>query len=306
MIPKVLVVGDVLLDRWTLGKATRVSPEAPALIIDRTSERIGPGGAASVAYIAAGLGAEVKVLANWSDCDNGKRLLRLMGECGVFCGGPIGPRLTVKHRICAESNGHGLHQVVRIDENVDCLVDVRPYLATLLDGWTPDVVLVADYGRGVLSDHVIGAIAAYADCCLDAPFPVFVDPARGREITDYRGASLVKMNRAEAAGYLTEPMSRALGCWIMETLDKDGAVLRCDGGRLLLCPSLATHVVDVTGAGDSMLAAMGVYAATNLDWRSEPRKLLAVAMRAAAEEVAAFGVVQVSKAVLEVGDAISC
>lgn len=301
--PRILVVGDCNLDVYRIGTAERISPEAPVPVVRHLRTEIRPGGAAAVAWIAEGLGATVQLVSNFgqdvpgSSHTHDRRLVSFLERAGVHPQGTIDGSPTVKTRICAESNGHGLHQVCRDDDDhrtteTKEIADV--WIPAAFDEFKPAIVLIADYGRGVCSPFVLAAVIRRANF---AGVPVLVDPAFGRDPREYKGADLIKFNRAESVSIAATAEPTDVFPYTIRTLDADGAEIWRQGDHHR-APSVARRVVDVTGAGDAMLAAMGVWW-TRQTGEIDPRRLLDVAQRAAAAEIAEFGVVQIGPEVLD-------
>lgn len=268
---RLLVVGDVMLDRYWFGDASRISPEAPVPVvkIERSEER--PGGAANVARNAAALGAHVSLLALTGNDETGASLKRLMEKEGVeicfFLDETIDT--IVKLRVIARQQ-----QLLRIDfENSPS----RDVLFAKLSEFEQrlsrvDAVLLSDYGKGGLT-HVSEMIRL----ARAAGKPVFVDP-KGEDYSVYAGATAITPNRAE--------MRQIVGRWRDEReLERKAAALRerLNLGALLVTRSeegmslfresgtmhekvVAREVYDVSGAGDTVIATLAVMLASGADW----------------------------------------
>jgi rfaE bifunctional protein kinase chain/domain len=267
---RVLVVGDVMLDRYWFGEVSRISPEAPVPVvkIERIEER--PGGAANVARNAAALGARVDLLSVVGRDEAGEAVERLVAAEGVRAilhrDGTIST--TIKLRAIARHQ-----QLLRIDfenqPNHELLLDALEDFGTLLPG--ADVVVLSDYGKGGLTH-----IARMIELARAAGKPVLVDP-KGDDYGRYRGATLLTPNRGEfrqvVGGWNTEEEMTAkaqqlragLGLEaLLVTRSEDGMTLyRRDA--VLHQPAQAREVFDVSGAGDTVIAALAVMLAAGAD-----------------------------------------
>jgi rfaE bifunctional protein kinase chain/domain len=267
---RVLVAGDVMLDRYWFGDAHRISPEAPVPVvrIARTEERL--GGAGNVARNVAALGAKARLLAVVGEDDAAQSVERIAQEAGVQvrlvrdAGGPT----TVKMRVIGRQQ-----QLMRIDfeEHPHPLALDRiaaAFEAALADS---DVVVCSDYAKGAL-ERIPGLIAA----ARAAGKPVLVDP-KGDDYERYRGATLLTPNRTEAR--------EALGRWkdeedltgraqaLRSELELDALlVTRSEEGMTLFTAQGRFHenthareVFDVTGAGDTVIAVLAASLAAGAD-----------------------------------------
>ncbi|TJZ74019.1 D-glycero-beta-D-manno-heptose-7-phosphate kinase [Chitiniphilus eburneus] len=267
---RVLVVGDVMLDRYWFGDVERISPEAPVPVarIRRTEERA--GGAANVARNIAALGGRATLLAVVGDDEPASSLERLLRENGVTTHLHRDPQIatTVKLRVLARQQ-----QLLRIDFEE---MPSHEVLASKLDEFrqqlaTTDVVILSDYGKGGLK-HVEAMIAA----AREAGKPVLVDP-KGDDYGHYRGATLLTPNRAEfrqVAGQWRDDAdfaSRARA--LRNELQLDALlVTRSEEGMSLFAaqadhhiPTVAREVYDVSGAGDTVIGTLGLMLAAGLD-----------------------------------------
>ncbi|WP_414444223.1 D-glycero-beta-D-manno-heptose-7-phosphate kinase [Burkholderia sp. 22PA0099] len=258
---RVLVVGDVMLDRYWFGNVNRISPEAPVPVVhvQRQEERL--GGAANVARNIVTLGANAGLLCVVGTDEPGERIVGLLGESGVETHLERDAQLptTIKLRVLAQQQ-----QLLRVD------FEASPQHEVLLAGLarfdtllpTHGVVLMSDYAKGGLT-HVTTMIAN----ARAAGLPVLVDP-KGTDWARYRGASLITPNRAE--------LREVVGRWHSEddlrarvrelrtslaldalllTRSEEGMTLYSDAGELNV-PALAREVFDVSGAGDTVIATV--------------------------------------------------
>lgn len=273
--PRLLVVGDVILDRYVWGQVDRISPEAPIQVLDVTNEEYRPGGAGNVAVNLARLEAEVRLLGVVGGDGESQILLELLREQGVdtdlVTGDPERPT-TVKTRMIA----HG-QQVLRVDRERRSPIGpaIRPRLSAALDDalTSIDAVLVSDYSKGLLAPDFLAEIferAAVADV------PVLVDP-KGTDFERYRGAYLLTPNRVEAErvlGVSLEDDLETLGEGMRKDLDLPALIITLgpggisvfrEGRRPLVVPAVARAVYDVSGAGDTVLAAIGLCIGSGVD-----------------------------------------
>lgn len=265
---KVLVVGDVILDRYWWGNVDRISPEAPVPIVRLDRTTLAAGGAANVAANIAGLGAEALLLGVVGEDIEANMLAGELEKAGVSPSHLVlAPRrpTVVKTRIIAHSQ-----QVVRVDQEIDRTLDkeVKGILVSALRQLLPacDIVVVSDYDKGVLADDVLTEVIMQAKA---AGKTVLVDP-KGREYDKYRGATMITPNRREAAEAcnLSEGVSGLVdmaGRRLMENLALEAVlVTQGEDGMTLFrtdreprhFPAAARKVYDVTGAGDTVIATL--------------------------------------------------
>ena len=259
---RVLVVGDVMLDRYWFGDVERISPEAPVPVvrIARSEER--PGGAANVARNAAALGARTTLLSVIGDDEPGRALVTLLGLDDVDARFLRDATLqtTVKLRVVGRQQ-----QLLRIDFE---RAPSKELLAASLADYAKlvarsNVVVMSDYGKGGLA-HIAKMIesARAKDC------KVLVDP-KGEDWAKYRGATLVTPNRAELREVVgrwrderdladrAQKLRNTLGIGaLLVTRSEEGMSLFDDNGGLTI-PARAREVFDVSGAGDTVIAALG-------------------------------------------------
>ena len=162
---RILIVGDLCLDRYTWGDAERVSPEAPVLVlrVDEQENRL--GGAASVAHLARGLGAEVSLASVVGSDAEGRLIAKLLLSSGIHHSAlridPARPT-TLKERLVGRAGQRHAHQMLRVDrERRDLLdrdVEARLISATLAQLKDCEAVLISDYGKGVCTPHLMKAV----------------------------------------------------------------------------------------------------------------------------------------------------
>ncbi|HET9948256.1 MAG TPA: bifunctional ADP-heptose synthase [Longimicrobiales bacterium] len=297
---RVLVVGDLMLDRYVSGRVERVSPEAPVPVVRVEAERWGVGGAGNVAANATALGADCAVVGHVGADAEGELLLEALAARGVDTGGVVreGPRpTTVKTRVLAKHQ-----QIVRFDRESE--EDARPPLAAALVAAVAarapgcDVLVVQDYDKGVLAPPVVAEILRRSS---EMRVPCVVDPKR-RRFFGYAGATVFKPNERELADALGEPVRASDAAWmeairarlgcanLLLTLGEQGMALQRADGVLRGLPAAARAVYDVSGAGDTVTAAVAVALAAG----ATVDEAAQLANHAAALEVAKPGVQTVS------------
>jgi D-beta-D-heptose 7-phosphate kinase / D-beta-D-heptose 1-phosphate adenosyltransferase len=275
----ILVVGDLMIDRYIHGEVHRISPEAPVPVLSVRGERNVAGGAANVALNTAGLHAKTIIAGVIGDDLAGEDLLKLLNRSGVSDGGVIRDRsrlTTRKTRVVC-----GNHQIVRLDEEVT--EDISEATAfELLAKITKlvqqvDAVILSDYGKGVLSQHLPQTIISE---CSRRNTPVLVDPKR-HDYASYRGATCITPNfkefqhALEVLGLINEPLERSapklrrdLRCEsLLVTQGADGMTLVTDTSIVHL-PAMAEEVFDVSGAGDTVIATVSTALAAGLPLQS--------------------------------------
>lgn len=268
--PRLLIVGDLILDRYVSGEVSRISPEAPipVLLATRREERL--GGAGNVAANLCSMDAAVALIGVVGSDASGQDLLGLLSGMGVDVSGCVrdGSRpTTVKTRMIS-----GVQQMIRIDweeaRAIDAEVEARILAAVAEQVPKCAGVLLSDYGKGVLTERVLRAAI---DAARAAGVPVLVDP-KGSDFRRYRGATLLTPNRKEAEvalGYKIKSLEElpAAAAELMRvadlsmsviTLGADGICFLDQGGRFVRVPTVARAVFDVTGAGDTVIALLAL------------------------------------------------
>ena len=267
---RVLVVGDVMLDRYWFGDVSRISPEAPVPVakIEKTEHRA--GGAATVARNVAALGGQAVLLSVIGDDEAGDCLNTLMAEHGVETVLIRDPNIatTVKLRVVARNQ-----QLIRLDfedaPTHEVLNGVKNRFRELLAEC--DVVILSDYGKGGLT-HVV----SFIEWARQAGKPVLIDP-KGDDYAKYTGATLLTPNRAElrqvTGSWKNEADLQEKARALRRNLDLQALLLtRSEEGMTLFRdgephyqPTQAREVFDVSGAGDTVIAGMGLAMAAGLD-----------------------------------------
>ncbi|MFN7085828.1 MAG: D-glycero-beta-D-manno-heptose-7-phosphate kinase [Burkholderiales bacterium] len=287
---RVLVVGDVMLDRYWFGEVGRISPEAPVPVvkIDRIEER--PGGAANVARNVAALGAAASLLSVTGSDEAGACLKRLLKKNRIEARLHVDRSVdtTVKLRVIGRQQ-----QLLRIDFET---LPSHEVLASKLKDFCvllrkADAVILSDYGKGGLAH-----IARMIELARRAGKPVLVDP-KGEDYSRYCGATLITPNRTEfqqVAGSWSSEAELTSKAWrlrrklgvaaLLITRSEEGMTLYQPGKRLHV-EAQAREVYDVSGAGDTVIATLGVMLASGACLADAVR----VANRAAGIVVGKFG-----------------
>lgn len=292
---RVLVVGDVMLDRYWYGSVDRISPEAPVPVVRITREEERNGGAANVAYNVVTLGAQSSLLTVVGDDEASHKLEALVVGTGISThfGRDADLKTTVKLRIIGRQQ-----QLLRLDfENTpktEVLASQTAAFATLLPDH--DAVLFSDYGKGGLA-HVGDMIAR----AIAAGKPILIDP-KGTDYSRYKNATVITPNRAE--------LQQVIGAWadeaelqnkchnlrlqlglsaVLLTRSEEGMTLFDTQGQLHVSAQ-AREVFDVTGAGDTVIATMAAMVAAGMSLRDA----LPLANRAGGLVVGKFGTATVS------------
>jgi D-beta-D-heptose 7-phosphate kinase/D-beta-D-heptose 1-phosphate adenosyltransferase len=299
---RVLVVGDLMLDRYITGTVERISPEAPVPVVRVEGETSAVGGAGNVAANVAALGATCSVVGCIGRDHAGEVLRETLTETGVRTEGLVVSDerpTTVKTRILARRQ-----QVVRFDHEVesDVSANVARELATTVESLaeTSDVLVMEDYNKGVLVPEVARTVLRAGE---RLGLPSVVDPKR-RNFFGYSGATVFKPNAKELADAIgeflhpddpawMEATRRRLSCGnLVLTLGERGMAVQTQQGELVRLPTVARAVYDVSGAGDTVTAMIAVALAAGA--AIEEAALLA--NHAAAIEVGKAGVATVTPA----------
>jgi rfaE bifunctional protein kinase chain/domain len=272
---RVTVVGDVMLDRYHWGTVTRISPEAPVPVVNLQRTTLAAGGAANVAANVAGLGASAKLFGVIGSDMDGDILRAELERCGVSPANLFaveGLGTIVKTRIVAHSQ-----HIVRLDQEfsdglgMDDETAFGDAIETELA--SSDLLIVSDYAKGLLSERLLTRLIT---ACRDSRKPVLVDP-KGKDFRKYAGATLITPNQREAleASGLDDPadidlaagrLVRDLGLGsALITQGEAGMTLYDADGSALRFEARARQVYDVTGAGDTVIAALGTALAARFE-----------------------------------------
>jgi D-beta-D-heptose 7-phosphate kinase/D-beta-D-heptose 1-phosphate adenosyltransferase len=267
---RVLVLGDVMLDRYWFGTVHRISPEAPVPVIKKRGGALSPGGAANVAANIASLGGRPILVGTIGDDDGGRELKGILEERGVgleYLFVESCRPTTVKTRIIAHNQ-----QVVRVDEEETApagrsiMTQIVETVGALLP--SVDLLVISDYGKGLVLPDLARQVIRMAR---DAGILVVVD-SKAADYSSFKGAYLLAPNRAEAARAAGVAPDRAdslvaSGTWLLASVGVEAVLItRSEEGMTLFergrepvnFPTRARTVYDVTGAGDTVVATIGL------------------------------------------------
>lgn len=307
--PRVLVVGDLMLDRYIWGDAERISQEAPVILLraERREERL--GGASSVATMLRALGARVLLAGVVGNDHDGGRIRQMLTDLTIdheaVVTDPDRPS-TVKERYVGKAQHRHPQQMLRVDHE-----DRRPLcdairrqidLVVQQNLRQCDIVLVSDYDKGVCTPGLLASIIRSAKAL---GLRVIADPIRGHDYRKYHGCSAITPNRLEAglatgreintvdeAFEVAECLREKLDLEAaIVTLDKDGMAYKHRDGRTRHFPTRPRHVYDITGAGDMVMAALGMALACGADYE----QAIPLANIAGGLEVEKIGVATVTR-----------
>nr|A0L7X0.2 RecName: Full=Bifunctional protein HldE; Includes: RecName: Full=D-beta-D-heptose 7-phosphate kinase; AltName: Full=D-beta-D-heptose 7-phosphotransferase; AltName: Full=D-glycero-beta-D-manno-heptose-7-phosphate kinase; Includes: RecName: Full=D-beta-D-heptose 1-phosphate adenylyltransferase; AltName: Full=D-glycero-beta-D-manno-heptose 1-phosphate adenylyltransferase [Magnetococcus marinus MC-1] len=275
----VLVVGDLMLDRYLWGDVTRISPEAPVPVVHMQRESHRCGGAANVASNLAKLGLHTSIVGFVGEDSDGQVLISALQESGIDTHGilPLAGWSTItKTRVIG---GH--QQILRMDRETP-LADtahasqlLHQQVMPMLEGeQRPHVIILSDYAKGVLSFELCQALIVRAR---NLGIPVLVDP-KGRDYARYRHATALSPNRGELRGVTGvedgdlntlldagESLRQSLDvAFLAVTLSEQGIALVDGSEHPRRIPAMAQEVYDVSGAGDTVIATLGAGLAAGL------------------------------------------
>jgi D-glycero-beta-D-manno-heptose-7-phosphate kinase len=295
-----LVVGDVMLDRYWFGDSDRISPEAPVPVVQvaKVDERL--GGAANVARNVAALGANTTILGVIGEDEAGTRIGELLRQSGVNSQLEVDPKVptTVKLRVIARQQ-----QLIRLDfEETPSQTALEQKLARFEKALgTADVLVLSDYGKGALSQ--VAAMIEYARAHNKV---ILVDP-KGEDYEKYRGATVITPNRSELRQVVgrwadeddltrrAQDLRRSLGIdALLLTRSEEGMSLFTDQG-VSHVRAQAREVFDVSGAGDTVIATLAVALAAQ--WPLD--RAMALANRAGGIVVGKLGTATVTSEELQ-------
>ncbi len=283
--PKVLVVGDFMLDVYIYGDALRISPEAPVPVLKVCRTEYSCGGAGSVVANLSALGAVPICLGVIGDDSNGKILLGKLAKMGADISGlfAVSGRPTIsKQRLIGLAQHRHRQQLIRMDEeSAEPLADEQ--YEKILQVYNEkvkqsDIVCLQDYNKGLLSASVCKQMIQKA---AQANKKVLVDPSLTSDYLKYVGATVITPNRKEAsasvgfeirtendAAKAAEELANKLKLKaVVITLDKEGAYLKTNEISELV-PTRPRSVYDVTGAGDMVLATLAITLAGDFDYKT--------------------------------------
>jgi len=264
--PKILVVGDLMIDHYLWGNCERISPEAPVQVVDVRNETVVLGGAGNAINNLKTLGATVSVSSIIGDDSNGDELLRMLASIDVKTDKIFrekNRKTSKKSRVIAVSQ-----QVLRYDYESKSDIDAQSadkILNSLVNTISSyEMIVLSDYGKGVLNEKLCQGVIQLAK---EASVKVLVDP-KGSDFSKYRGAYLLTPNKKEAilatgieindSNSLEQALIRLktecdLGISLI-TLSEDG--IATYDNRVEVFPTVAKEVFDVTGAGDTVIASI--------------------------------------------------
>lgn len=268
----IVVIGDIMLDHYIMGDATRISPEAPVPVVSVAHDRYVPGGAANVGNNFAGLGVPITLVGSYTDDPESKLLSEVLRQRRIRLsplGKKTGATTIVKTRVVVQRQ-----QLCRIDREakpaaycLDAQLDSPEFLRLIAEA---DAILFSDYAKGVVNDALLAAVRLAAAKSSRKPLLV-IDPKPKRHL-DLSGMSLMTPNRAEAlqmAGFDSGPdaefddeaVTRAIfkayhPQKLVITLGADGMLLGENGKIIGRIATEAQEVFDVSGAGDTVVAVL--------------------------------------------------
>jgi rfaE bifunctional protein kinase chain/domain len=291
--PRILVIGDPILDTYWRGRAARPNPEAvgQVFVVEATEDR--PGGAAAVAAIAAGLGAEVLLLSVVGNDRRGDQLWASLDSQHVRRQFFIEPQRVTTHKIRSVENGRVRGDGFDLETMEPISREMADRLLRRIAETGPwDSILVADYAKGVVTPRLLDGLSAAA-----GQARILIDPARGRPWSTYPDGALIKANWADArllyrdggpCGPAGVVQFRGRYRLFVITKGADGIYWR-EGAQSGHEPTAACRVVDVAGAGDTVLAVLGIA----MSWGMPLGEACRLANRAAGVQVERLGVVQI-------------
>jgi D-beta-D-heptose 7-phosphate kinase / D-beta-D-heptose 1-phosphate adenosyltransferase len=271
--PKILVVGDLIIDQYLWGDCDRISPEAPVQVIDIKKDSKVLGGAGNVVNNLKKLGAKVDILSVIGDCNTSSELLDLLKKIDVgtnFLVKQNGRILSKKTRIISSQQ-----QVVRYDRESNNSISAESEKALLkkFNDYFKDyeVILLSDYGKGVLTTKVSKALIKLANT---QGIRVLVDP-KGNDFSKYNGAFLLTPNKKEASKVTNiniddeQSLLQAITKLKIELNLSISIITMSELGiavfdnKLRIKPTITKEVFDITGAGDTVLSSLGFALACN-------------------------------------------
>lgn len=274
---RILVIGDLMMDRYVWGDVDRISPEAPVPVVKASGESNGLGGSANVSANILALGGLVVPLGIIGSDEDGRWLFEELAKRGMNVKYVIKDpkrRTTSKTRVIARNQ-----QLVRVDreEAGDISGTLESALVANFHSAINDVdaVVISDYAKGVVTPGLLRKVIADARA---AGKMVFVDP-KPRNYHNYEGCTAITPNHHEAAGFVGPAMEkegilvigkevlRALKCAVvLITRGKDGMSLFLESGEVHHIPTVAREVYDVTGAGDTVISTFALAACSGANW----------------------------------------
>ncbi|RWY50202.1 D-glycero-beta-D-manno-heptose-7-phosphate kinase [Mucilaginibacter gilvus] len=266
---KILVVGDLMLDHYIYGTCNRISPEAPVPVVEIIKETYTLGGAGNVLENLITFGCNADIIAVVGDDENASIVFDELASNNISWQGIIkdaGRCTIVKSRVMVTN-----HQLIRLDREVTVPLhnekeeQVLRYLKQHIARY--NIVLISDYNKGLLTPTLLNGILA---TCHEQNIQTVIDP-KGHDFSKYKGANIIKPNKKEAviaSGInITNTESLTAACIkiqeitecdsVIITMSEDGIAMY-SSGKLEIIPTKALDVIDVTGAGDTVLASLGI------------------------------------------------
>lgn len=304
---RILLVGDMMVDRYLYGNAERLSPEAPVPVLHFQKEELRLGGAGSVAANLSILGAKVTTVGVIGLDETAGHLTHLLRDIGadpsglVECMRPT----TCKMRLVGSAQHRHPQQMIRLDFEESSPIDsasAQKMIANAIKAMeSTELICIEDYDKGAVTPEVCRAIIEAAK---HRGIPVLIDPARINDYRKYAGATCLKLNRPEGSKATGLPVEtpeqfqhaaeRLLDTLSLEavvlTLDKHGAYIASRGGDRRLIQTRPRQVYDVTGAGDMAFAMLAVARAAGANWE----EATTLANVAGGLEVEKFGVIPIT------------
>lgn len=282
---KIIVIGDIMLDRFITGNVSRISPEAPVPVLRVNDESFSIGGAGNVAMNLIKLGATVKMFGVIGDDYNGHKLSELLRQTRIDSDDLLfdpGRITTTKTRIISKNQ-----QIVRIDHELNTPIPdlIRKRIVkALIDSvnkFKPDGIILSDYDKGMITKELCKETMRHPR--LRNIF-FAVDP-KGRDFVKYRGASVITPNRSEAedvcgfkidtdaaAKRAIQHLNRLTGIGnIIITRGSKGISYRVKGGKTKTLQSHAREIFDVTGAGDTVVSVLTLSYLSSESWETSVR-----------------------------------
>jgi len=276
---RLMVAGDLMIDEYVWGNVDRISPEAPVQVVAVRSEEYTLGGSGNVAHNLVSLGAKAAVLGVVGTGKDGKLLLNKLQELGVDTRGVVqeaGRPTTKKTRIIADHQ-----QVLRIDRETKEIISAETFgaLAKRAEEMVPgvDVILISDYGKGLVTRELIAHLVKLAA----AHGKITIADPKGLDFTKYAGVSVLTPNKREASlasgvEIVNDKSMAAAGTALRQksgvdklliTCGKDGMVFFEADCKPYKISTQAREVYDVSGAGDTVVAVLGLGLAAGLNFK---------------------------------------
>ncbi|PIN68233.1 bifunctional heptose 7-phosphate kinase/heptose 1-phosphate adenyltransferase, partial [Candidatus Woesearchaeota archaeon CG11_big_fil_rev_8_21_14_0_20_57_5] len=267
---KILVIGDIMLDRYIMGNITRISPEAPVPIVHVQEEKAYPGGAANVAHNIVTMGGMALLIGVCGADPAGKQLEHALDTAGIQAALIHDGSTVQKVRVVSHQ-----HHIVRLDyEDKRTLSDdAQARLLSAIEQHLPDCsgIIISDYAKGCITTQVMDALRQHA-----AGKPIIIDPKPANKAL-YAGATLITPNAAEAASMsgcadisdAGRELVASLGSSVIITRGPEGMSIFEKGKRSkqVDIPTQAKAIYDVSGAGDAVVAALALCVASAMDLR---------------------------------------